>query len=134
MKIIRRVTDVPGPKGREILSRNSNAAPRSLYSSVPVVVDSAMGSVVVDVGGNQFIDFAGGIGTLCVGHSHPSVASAVRGQLDRLIRFAVSPYPDYVELAERLARLTPGDFPKKTMFANRGGEAVENAVKIARHP
>jgi 4-aminobutyrate aminotransferase/(S)-3-amino-2-methylpropionate transaminase len=135
MGVIRRVTDVPGPEGTAILSRNAAAIPRGVYHATEVVVASARGVVVEDVDGNRFIDFAGGIGTLIVGHSHPSVVAAVCEQLDRLIHmcFAVAPYSSYVSLAERLARLTPGSFPKKAMFANSGAEAVENAIKIARH-
>jgi len=135
MGIIRKLTDIPGPEATAILNRSEVAVPRGISHATRVVVDSAHGAIVEDVDGNRFIDFAGGIGTLNVGHSHPAVVSAVRNQLDRLVHmcFAVAPYGAYISLAERLARLTPGDFPKKTLFANSGAEAVENAVKIARH-
>ncbi len=117
------------------MSRREASVPRGVYHATQVVVASARGCLVDDVDGNRFIDFAGGIGTLNVGHSHPSVVSAVRKQVDLLIHtcFAVAPYENYVSLAERLAQLTPGKFPKKVLFANSGAEAVENAVKIARH-
>jgi 4-aminobutyrate aminotransferase/(S)-3-amino-2-methylpropionate transaminase len=86
------------------------------------------------VDGNTFIDFAGGIGTLNVGHANPRVVAAASGQLSRLTHtcFSVAPYEGYIALAERLNRITPGGFAKKTMLANSGAEAVENAVKIAR--
>jgi 4-aminobutyrate aminotransferase / (S)-3-amino-2-methylpropionate transaminase / 5-aminovalerate transaminase len=135
MSVIRRVTDIPGPKATAILARERAAIPRGMYHAVEVVVESARGSVVEDVDGNRFIDFAGGIGTLNTGHSHPAVVAAVREQSDRLVHmcFAVAPYSSYITLAERLAQLTPGKFAKKVMFANSGAEAVENAIKIARH-
>ena len=117
------------------MTRREACVPRGMYHATQVVVASARGCLVDDVDGNRFIDFAGGIGTLNVGHSHPSVVSAVRKQLDLLIHicFAVAPYENYVSLAERLTQLTPGKFAKKVLFANSGAEAVENAVKIARH-
>jgi 4-aminobutyrate aminotransferase/(S)-3-amino-2-methylpropionate transaminase len=90
---------------------------------------------VTDVDGNVFLDFAGGIGTLNVGHTNPEVVRAATEQLARATHtcFSVAPYESYVALAEALNRLTPGDFAKKTMLANSGAEALENAVKIARH-
>jgi 4-aminobutyrate aminotransferase/(S)-3-amino-2-methylpropionate transaminase len=135
MGVIRRVTDIPGPKATSILSHKAAIVPRGIYHSVDVVVESAQGSVVEDVDGNRYIDFAAGIGTLNVGHSHPAVVAALRKQSERLIHmcFAVAPYDTYLTLAEKLARLTPGEFPKKVMFANSGAEAVENAIKIVRH-
>jgi 4-aminobutyrate aminotransferase/(S)-3-amino-2-methylpropionate transaminase len=97
-------------------------------------VARAEGAVLEDVDGNRFIDFAGGIGCQNVGHRSPGVVAAIRDQLDRYLHlcFSVTPYEGYVRLAERLNRLTPGDFPKKTLLVNSGAEAVENAVKIAR--
>jgi 4-aminobutyrate aminotransferase / (S)-3-amino-2-methylpropionate transaminase / 5-aminovalerate transaminase len=135
MSAIRKITEIPGPATLAIMSRREACVPRGIYHACQVVVASARGCLVEDVDGNRFIDFAGGIGTLNVGHSHPAVVSAVRKQLDLLIHtcFAVAPYENYISLAERLARLTPGNFPKKVLFANSGAEAVENAVKIARH-
>lgn len=135
MAVIRKNTEIPGPRALSVLSRQHAAVPRGVASATRVVAASAQGAVVVDVDGNRLIDFAGGIGTLNVGHSHPRVVAAIQQQADRLIHmcFAVAPYDPYIALAERLARLTPGSFPKKTLFANSGAEAVENAVKIARH-
>jgi len=90
--------------------------------------------VLEDVDGNRYIDFAGGIGCNNVGHRRPSVLSAIRDQLDRFLHTCVqvTPYESYVRLAERMNELTPGKFPKKTLFVNSGAEAIENAVKIAR--
>jgi 4-aminobutyrate aminotransferase/(S)-3-amino-2-methylpropionate transaminase len=86
------------------------------------------------VEGREYIDFSGGLGVLAVGHRHPAVLEAIRGQLDHYLHtcFHVAMYEPYVMLAERLNRLVPGAFAKKTMFTNSGAEAVENAVKIAR--
>jgi 4-aminobutyrate aminotransferase/(S)-3-amino-2-methylpropionate transaminase len=135
MSAIRRVTDIPGPRSRAILARRQEAVPRGVFHSTPVVVASADGAVVEDVDGNRYLDFAGGIGALNVGHRSPAVVDAVRHQLGRFTHtcFSVAPYENYVSLAERLARLAPGDAAKKTLFVSTGAEAVENALKIARH-
>jgi 4-aminobutyrate aminotransferase/(S)-3-amino-2-methylpropionate transaminase len=95
----------------------------------------AEGAVVTDADGNRLIDFAGGIGVVNTGHRHPEVVEAVRRQLDRYahVCFPVSTYEPYVELAERLNEITPGDHPKRTFLVNSGAEAVENAVKVARY-
>jgi 4-aminobutyrate aminotransferase/(S)-3-amino-2-methylpropionate transaminase len=102
--------------------------------AAPVAIASGENAVVTDADGNRFIDFAGGIGTLNTGHRHPAVVAAAKAQLDRLIHtsFQVAAYEPYLDAAERLNAMTPGDFPKKTMFVNSGAEAVENAIKIAR--
>ncbi|MBI1874823.1 MAG: aminotransferase class III-fold pyridoxal phosphate-dependent enzyme, partial [Acidobacteria bacterium] len=128
-------TEIPGPRSRAILARRERSVPRGISHATPVVISTASGAVAEDVDGNRFLDFAGGIGTLNVGHSAPAVVEAVRAQLDRFTHtcFSVAPYESYVSLAERLCRLTPGAFPKKAMFVNSGAEAIENAVKIARH-
>jgi 4-aminobutyrate aminotransferase/(S)-3-amino-2-methylpropionate transaminase len=99
-----------------------------------VYVAKAEGAVLEDVDGNRYIDLAGGIGCLNVGQRRDVVVNAIRRQLDRFLHtcIQVTPYENYVRLAERLNELTPGKFPKKTLFVNSGAEAVENAVKIAR--
>lgn len=99
------------------------------------VIQSASGAVMIDVDGKEFIDFAGGIGVNNVGHAHPKVVQAVKDQADRFLHtcFHVGMYDSYIELAFKLNELAPGDFPKKSMFANSGAEAVENAVKVARY-
>ncbi|UCD78190.1 MAG: 4-aminobutyrate--2-oxoglutarate transaminase [Desulfobacterales bacterium] len=98
-------------------------------------IQSAQGAVLRDVEGREFIDFAGGIAVMNVGHSHPKVVAAIKEQAERFTHtcFMVNPYESAVKLAQRLCRLTPGDFPKRAVFLNCGAEAVENAVKIARY-
>ncbi|RTG91759.1 4-aminobutyrate--2-oxoglutarate transaminase [Thermus scotoductus] len=108
--------------------------PRGVAQAHPVFVARAEGSRIWDVDGKEYLDFAGGIGVMNVGHGHPRVLQAVRAQLERFthVCFQVTPYEAYVRLAEHLAKLAPGDFSKKTLFLTTGAEAVENAVKIAR--
>ena len=127
-------TAVPGPQSRALAARRDAAIPRGISHSTPVYAASARGALLTDVDGNVFIDFAGGIGTLNVGHANPGVVQAAAEQLGRLTHtcFSVAPYEGYVALAETLNRITPGTQPKKTMLANSGAEALENAVKIAR--
>lgn len=127
-------TTLPGPKAKELLERKNKNIPRGPFNTVYTFAKKGLGARLTDVDGNQFIDFAGAIGTLNVGHSHPRVVRAVKKQLDQYIHpcFHVMMYEPYVQLAEKLNEITPGDFPKKTIFLNSGAEAVENAVKIAR--
>ena len=98
-------------------------------------IQSAQGAILRDVEGREFIDFAGGIAVMNVGHSHPKVVAAIKEQAEKFTHtcFMVNPYEPAVKLAERLCRITPGDFPKRAVFLNSGAEAVENAVKIARY-
>ncbi len=135
MSSVRLLTEVPGPKSRTIQSRREAVISRALASTHPVVITSGHGAIVEDVDGNRFLDFAGGIGTLNVGHTATPVAGALQTQAGSLTHmcFAVAPYEGYISLAERLAALTPGRFAKKVMFVNSGAEAVENAIKIARY-
>ena len=132
---IRLKTPIPGPESRALAGRRDAAVPKGIGHSTPVYARSARGALLTDVDGNVFIDFAGGIGTLNVGHSNSDVVRAAGEQLTRMTHtcFSVAPYEGYVALAEKLNRITPGAFPKKTMLANSGAEALENAVKIARH-
>src|SRR5579884_3040814 len=134
MPTIQLRTAVPGPKSRALAERRNAAVPRGLSHATPVYVAKAEGATLEDVDGNRFIDFAGGIGCINVGHRSPSVIDAIDQQSERFLHTCVqvTPYESYVRLAERLNELTPGDFPKKTLFVNTGAEAVENAVKIAR--
>jgi 4-aminobutyrate aminotransferase/(S)-3-amino-2-methylpropionate transaminase len=127
-------TEVPGPKSRALLARRAQAVPRGVPAVTPIAVVHAEGAVITDADGNRLIDFGGGIGVVNTGHRHPSVVSAVKAQLDRFghVCFPVSTYEPYVELAERLNRVTPGEHPKRTFLVNSGAEAVENAVKVAR--
>jgi 4-aminobutyrate aminotransferase/(S)-3-amino-2-methylpropionate transaminase len=100
----------------------------------PIFIAQAQGAQLWDVDGKEYIDFAGGIGVMNVGHSHPKVTQAVQAQLERFTHtcFQVAMYEPYLRLAERLNGLAPGDAPKKTIFLTTGVEAVENAIKIAR--
>jgi 4-aminobutyrate aminotransferase/(S)-3-amino-2-methylpropionate transaminase len=134
MVTIQLKTSIPGPKSRALAQRRDAAIPRGLSHATPVYVAHAEGAILEDVDGNRFIDFAGGIGCLNVGHRSPSVVKAIHEQAERFLHtcIQVTPYESYVRLAERLNALTPGKFPKKTLFVNSGAEAVENAVKIAR--
>jgi 4-aminobutyrate aminotransferase/(S)-3-amino-2-methylpropionate transaminase len=127
-------TELPGPRSREILERLERSVSAALAVTFPVVADSARGVTLTDVDGNTFIDFAGGVGTLNVGHSHPDVVAAAQEQLERFSHtdFTVLPYEVYVTLAERLGALVPISGPVKAAFFNAGTEAVENAVKFAR--
>jgi 4-aminobutyrate aminotransferase/(S)-3-amino-2-methylpropionate transaminase len=131
---IRLLTDVPGPKSRAILARREAATPQGNAKLTPVSIDSAHGSVVIDVDGNHYIDLAGGIGVLAVGHTPERVVAALQEQAARLIHMCaiVSTYEPFVAVAERLNELAPGDFLKKTVLMNTGAEAVETAVHIAR--
>jgi 4-aminobutyrate aminotransferase / (S)-3-amino-2-methylpropionate transaminase / 5-aminovalerate transaminase len=128
------VTEVPGPRSREWFARRTDAVATGVANIHPIVTARASGAIIEDVDGNRLIDFATGISVLNVGHSAPEVVDAAKRQLelDSHTCFHVTANEPYIELAERLNALTPGGFDKKTMFANSGAEAVENAVKIAR--
>ena len=127
-------TGIPGPRSQEILERLDRAVSSALSVTFPIVAESARGVTLTDVDGNTFIDFAGGVGCLNVGHSHPDVVAAAQEQLERFTHtdFTVVPYEVYVTLAERLCERVPIGGPVKAAFFNAGTEAVENAVKIAR--
>ena len=126
--------DIPGPKSRELMARRQEFVARGVASTMNVFAAKADGAIIEDVDGNQYIDFAGGIGVMNIGHARPEVTRAIAEQAARFTHtcFSVMMYEPYVALAERLVKLTPGEFPKKALFFNSGAEAVENAVKIAR--
>ncbi|MCW2920807.1 MAG: 4-aminobutyrate aminotransferase [Thermoleophilia bacterium] len=129
------VTEVPGPKSRELAARSAAALADALSLVHPVFVESAQGATVTDVDGNTFIDWIGGVGVLNVGHSHPAVVEAIIEQARRFTHtdYTIVPYEPYVRLCERLnASATPIEGPKKAALFNTGAETVENAVKIAR--
>ena len=134
MSTIQLRTPIPGPKSKALAARRAQAVPRGLSHSTPIYVAKAEGACLEDVDGNRYIDFAGGIGCLNVGHRREAIVRSVREQLDRFMHTCVqvTPYEGYIRLAERMNEVTPGKFPKKTLFVNSGAEAVENAVKIAR--
>jgi 4-aminobutyrate aminotransferase / (S)-3-amino-2-methylpropionate transaminase / 5-aminovalerate transaminase len=127
-------TEVPGPRSRALDARRAASVARAKDLWMPMFVDHASGALLTDVDGNTFIDFAGGIGCLNVGHSHPRVVAAVQAAASRFLHtdFTIVPYESYVELAERLGRLVPISGETRAAFFNSGAEAVENAVKIAK--
>ena len=127
-------TSLPGPRSAELTERRRKVVGAGVGSSVPVYVADADGGVILDVDGNSLIDLGSGIAVTSVGASDSAVVEAVREQAGRFTHtcFMVTPYEGYIGVAERLAELTPGDHPKRTVLFNSGAEAVENAVKIAR--
>ena len=135
MTYINLKSPIPGPKSQQVLERRKNSMPAGLAKSTEVVIDHAEGGIVYDVDGNSLLDFAGGIGMLNVGHRPELVVNAMKEQLDKYLHICTlvaTPEP-YVELAELLNEITPGNFQKKTILANSGSEAVENAVNVARY-
>jgi 4-aminobutyrate aminotransferase/(S)-3-amino-2-methylpropionate transaminase len=131
---IRLKTALPGPRSVALAARREAAVPKGIGHATPIYTAEARGALLTDVDGNVLIDFAGGIGTMNVGHANPDVVRAAAVQLSRFTHtcFSVAPYEGYVALAEKLNAITPGRGPKKTMLANSGAEALENAVKVAR--
>lgn len=128
-------TAIPGPKSLELQARRQAAVAAGVGSTLPVYIDSADDGLLVDVDGNQLIDLGSGIAVTNVGNPAPAVAEAVHAQIDRFSHtcFMITPYEGYLEVCEELNRLTPGDHEKRSVLFNSGAEAVENAVKIARH-
>src|SRR5438046_4255718 len=131
----RLVTEIPGPASRELLARRERAVARGVSNILPVFITAAGGGVLVDADGNSLIDFGSGIAVVSVGNSAPRVAERVREQAAKFTHtcFMVTPYEGYVAVCEELARRTPGRHEKRSALFNSGAEAVENAVKIARH-
>src|SRR5918993_137828 len=127
-------TEIPGPKSRALMERRHNAVSSGIGIATPFFAQEAKNALLTDVDGNTFIDFGGGIGVLNVGHTNPRVVEAVKEQAERFLHtcFYVTEYESYIELAERLNALVPGDGEKRSFFVNSGAEAVENAIKIAR--
>jgi 4-aminobutyrate aminotransferase / (S)-3-amino-2-methylpropionate transaminase / 5-aminovalerate transaminase len=128
------VTEVPGPRSRELHTRRTAAVAAGVGSTLPVYIERAGGGVLVDVDGNSLIDLGSGIAVVNVGNANPLVVDRVSEQVGRFTHtcFMVTPYEGYVEVCEALARLTPGEHAKKSALFNSGAEAVENAVKVAR--
>jgi 4-aminobutyrate aminotransferase/(S)-3-amino-2-methylpropionate transaminase len=127
-------TDIPGPRSVEILARKERviAEPLSIY--LPLVILDGRGATMTDVDGNTYVDFAGGVGCMNVGHSHPRVVEAIRDQAERFTHtdFTIVPYENYVGLAERLLDLAPISGETRAGFFNSGAEAIENSIKFAR--
>jgi 4-aminobutyrate aminotransferase/(S)-3-amino-2-methylpropionate transaminase len=134
-QVRRLVTEVPGPRSRELFARRNATVSAGVSTTLPVFVERAGGGVLVDVDGNSLIDLGSGIAVVSVGNSAPRVVAAVQDQVAAFTHtcFMVTPYEGYVAVCEELARVTPGDHAKRSALFNSGSEAVENAVKIARH-
>jgi 4-aminobutyrate aminotransferase/(S)-3-amino-2-methylpropionate transaminase len=130
----RLVTEVPGPRSRTLAERKATAVARGVGTMLPAYVVAADGAILLDVDGNQLLDFGSGIAVTTVGHAAPAVVAAVQQQAAAFTHtcFMVTPYEGYVAVCEALNRLTPGDHEKRSALFNSGAEAVENAVKIAR--
>ncbi|TCO39356.1 4-aminobutyrate aminotransferase/(S)-3-amino-2-methylpropionate transaminase [Rathayibacter tanaceti] len=128
------VTELPGPRSVALQERRVASVSRGAGTLANIYMDHASGAVLVDVDGNRLIDLGCGIGVTTIGHAHPAVAAAAAAQAEKLTHtlFTVTPYENYVKVAEKLAEITPGDFEKHSILVNSGAEAVENAVKIAR--
>ncbi|MBL3700463.1 aminotransferase class III-fold pyridoxal phosphate-dependent enzyme [Leucobacter luti] len=131
------VTAIPGPRSQQIHARRQAVIPPGVHSVLPVYIDRAHDSIIVDVDGNHIIDVCGGIGVTTVGHTDEAVVAAATAQLNKVTHtlFTMTPYEPYVRVAEHLAQHVPGstaDAPYKTLLMNSGAEAVENGVKIAR--
>jgi 4-aminobutyrate aminotransferase/(S)-3-amino-2-methylpropionate transaminase len=127
-------TEIPGPRSKELQARREAAVSSGVSSVLPLYIERAGGGVVVDVDGNQLIDFGSGIAVVSVGNAAPRVVDAVQHAVAQFTHtcFMVTPYEGYVAVAEKLNELTPGDHDKRSALFNSGAEAVENAVKIAR--
>ena len=127
-------TALPGPKSQELAARREKAVAAGVASSVPVYADELDGGIIKDTDGNQLIDLGSGIAVTSVGATAPKVVEKVREAVGKFTHtcFMVTPYEGYVEVAEKIASLTPGAFDKRAALFNSGSEAVENAVKIAR--
>jgi 4-aminobutyrate aminotransferase/(S)-3-amino-2-methylpropionate transaminase len=128
------VTAIPGPRSEALMARKNSAVASAVGTTMPVFAQAAGGGVVVDVDDNSFIDLGSGIAVTGVGNSAPRVVEAVQAQVAAFTHtcFMITPYDSYVEVAEKLNELTPGDHEKRSALFNSGAEAVENAVKVAR--
>jgi 4-aminobutyrate aminotransferase len=128
-------TPLPGPKAAAIIARDEAVTSPSLTRVYPLVVRRGRGCVIEDVDGNRFLDFNAGIAVVAAGHAHPDVNAAIHAQVDDMLHYCSSDFylPAYADLSERLARLAPIHGEVRTFLANSGTEAVEAALKLARH-
>ena len=124
----------PGPKARDLVKKDEKFISPSYGRFYPLVVESGKGCIVKDVDGNEFIDFNSGLVCLGVGHNHPKVVAAIKSQCDRFLHYSNTDffYREVVDLAEKLAQITPGGPEKRVYFGNSGAEAIEGAVKLAK--
>ena len=131
---VKQITDIPGPNSIALLERRKKSVAKGHGSVCDIFIQKAESTLLTDVDGNVIIDFAGGIGSMNVGHMHPKVIAAAEKQLQKYIHtcFTVAPYEGYIKLAERLSNKAPINSPCKAVFFNSGAEAVENAVKISK--
>ncbi|MGH3869771.1 MAG: 4-aminobutyrate--2-oxoglutarate transaminase [Pseudonocardiaceae bacterium] len=131
----RLVTELPGPRSRELSARRDAAVCAGVNVALPVFIATAGGGVLLDVDGNSLIDLGSGIAVTSVGNAAPAVVAAVHEQVQRFTHtcFMITPYEPYLAVCEELARVTPGTHEKRSALFNSGSEAVENAVKVARH-
>src|ERR1700728_2283001 len=129
------VTEVPGPISRTLMERRNSTVARGVSTTLPVFITAAGGGVMLDADGNSLIDFGSGIAVASVGNAADAVVSRVQQQVAQFTHtcFMLTPSEGYVEVGEELARRTPGTHEKRSALFNSGAEAVENAVKIARH-
>src|SRR5256714_6926688 len=130
----RLVTEIPGPKSRELFERRNKVVARGISTTLPVFITDADGAILLDADGNQLLDFGTGIAVASVGHADVNVVRNASEQLAKFTHtcFMVTPYESYIAVCEALAELTPGDHEKRSALFDSGAEAVENAVKIAR--
>ena len=128
-------TEIPGPKSTAMMQRRKEAVSGGLGTALPVIVARAHDAIIEDIDGNRIIDLGAGIGVVTVGNSEARVVAAVQEAAAQFTHtnFTTVPYMGYIEVCEALNRLTPGKFAKKSVLQNSGAEAVENAIKIARH-
>ncbi len=128
------LTEIPGPGSVELSKRRIAAVSHAVGVTMPIYAARAGGGIIEDVDGNRLIDLGSGIAVTTIGNSSPRVIDAVRAQVADFTHtcFMVTPYEEYVAVAEQLNRLTPGSYEKRSALFNSGAEAVENAIKIAR--
>ncbi|HYL68890.1 MAG TPA: acetyl ornithine aminotransferase family protein [Candidatus Limnocylindria bacterium] len=129
------VTALPGPKAKQLVDLDHKILSPSYTRDYPLVAKKGRGALIEDLDGNTFLDFAAGIAVVATGHCHPDVVAAIQKQAAELIHMSGTDfyYPSMVELAEKLASITPGSEPKRVYFGNSGTEAVEAAMKLARY-
>jgi len=129
------VTELPGPKAKQLVDRDHAVVSPSYTRDYPLVAKTGRGAMIEDVDGNTFLDFAAGIAVCATGHCHPEVVAAIQKQASELIHMSGTDfyYPNLVDLAEKLAAIAPGKEPKRVYFGNSGAEAIEAAIKLVKY-
>ncbi len=135
LQVPRLITSLPGPRAAAWIARDDQVLSPSYTRDYPLVIARGSGCTVEDVDGNLFLDFTAGIAVTATGHAHPEVVAAIIDQAQRFLHMSGTDfyYAPEIELAERLARLAPGDAPKRVFFTNSGAESIEAALKLARY-